>query len=146
MQYRIATIDDLPALLYFGEQLYLVERNFYTSVSYSKDEATTRYKKQFENPQALFLIVEDDDEKPAGYLYAHIDANKLCEVEVVYVDAQYRGRGIAQELVQRCREWAKSRHATSISTHIFVKNTASLHAFEKMGFQPHNIEYRLNFE
>jgi len=50
MIYRKATSLDLPRLLQFGEQLYLVEKEFDSTVTFSHQEASNRYTRQFANP------------------------------------------------------------------------------------------------
>ncbi len=150
MNYRYATKADLPTLLRFGEQLFLVEREFDRTVTFNQDEAQDRYSQQLENPLALFVVVETDDHHAAGYLYAHIDTSETgqlpqCEIEVVYVDEQYRGQGVAPELVKRALKWVKDTDARVqiVKTHIFADNLPSRRTFEKLSFRPHNVEYQL---
>lgn len=151
MNYRTASIEDMPILLNFGKKLFFIESEFDPTITYSQAEAESRYTKQFDNPLALFLIAETNEKLPVGYLYAHIDnagthQQPRCEIEVIFVDATYRGQGIATEFVRLALDWAKKNNVTIAHTHIFARNSSSIRMFRKLGFKPHNVEYLLRFE
>lgn len=147
MNYRIATQEDLSVLLQFGKELSLVESKYDETIVYEDTEARSRYIKQLSKPFALFLISETEEKLPTGYLYAHIDtSSQQGELEVVFISEEYRGQGLAQELVTRALEWMKGKQVFRVVTHIFAGNQSSQKAFEKLGFKPHNIEYLLKIQ
>lgn len=145
---RKADFTDIDVLQLFGKELHLVEKEFEPGLKYSEDESRVRYLKQLNNPLALFLIVEDDTKKPLGYLYAHAEEADVhdqleCNLEVIYLIPESRGKGLSNQLIQSCIDWAKKNHITKIKTEIFAQNTASRKAFEKNGFDPYLLIYSL---
>lgn len=125
-----------------------MEKEFEPNLEYSEDEARARYTRQLENPLALFLVAEDAALGPVGYLYAHAEKNEgssnlECNLEVIYIKPEFRGRGIANELIQSCLAWVKANQIQKIKTEIFAKNEVSRKAFEKNGFEPYVVIYSL---
>lgn len=145
---RKADFTDIEVLLLFGKELHFVEKKFESDLKYSEEESRMRYLKQLSNPLALFLIVEDDTRNPLGYLYAHAEETNEqdqleCNLEVIYLVPEFRGKGLSSQLIRSCIEWAKKNHITKIKTEIFAQNTASRKAFEKIGFDPYLLIYSL---
>lgn len=149
MNYRVATQEDLPVLLQFGEQLALIEAKFDETVGYEEEKVQARYTKQLANPLALFLIAETEESQSVGYLYAHVDPLdhiQQGEIEVVFIREEYRRQGIAQELIRRVLQWMKAHQVIRVVTHIFAENQSSRKTFERLGFESHNIEYLLKIK
>jgi GNAT superfamily N-acetyltransferase len=147
MNIRSAQNEDLETLLEMGKQLHLVEKKFEPLLTFSSEEATQRYSRELINPNALLLLAEEN-QRPIGYLYAHAEkveylaTNQMeCEIEVVFVFPEFRGRGVAQLLINRCIEWTKTKDVYRIKTGIYAQNTSSQSAFTKIGFEPYHIVY-----
>lgn len=149
MLIRKANINDIETLLDFGMKLHLVEKEFEPMLQYSKVEVQKKYTDELKNPLSLFLIVENDN-LSVGYLYAHakkINLNSkdlVCELEVVYVSPEFRGRGLAKDLINECIIWAKGKKILNIKTDIFAKNLPSKKTFEKIGFEEYSLTYSFN--
>lgn len=144
---KIATISDLNQLIKWGEKLHLVEKKFEPLLTFSKKESEDFYRKQLNNPEALFLVASIDNNL-VGYLYAHVDkvdylsTNKYeCEIEVIYLDEKARGTGISQELIQKCFDWIKTKDCFRVKAGIYSQNIASQNLFAKMGFEPYHSTY-----
>jgi len=149
---RRATKDDLDLLVEFGEELYLVEREFELEMAYSKEESKERYRRQLVNPEAVFLVAEVEG-KLVGYVYAHNERAEgvrggrvVCEMEVVYVEPKYRGRGVAGRLVEECKKWAGSKGVWRMEAVVFEENEASKRALGKMGFEVNSLTYKLDLD
>ena len=139
--------SDLEQLLSFGKSMFDAEKKFFPLLTYSVSEAHERYEKQISDERFLFLIAELD-QQPVGYLYAHLDSlgyvsifQPRCEIEVVYVEPQVRGRGVAQQLIGQAISWAQEHHAFQVTAGIFAENELSKHAFERSGFSTWHITY-----
>lgn len=147
---RKAKITDLELMLAWGKKVYEVERQYMPLLIYSAKEAKDRYLNQIDNPLFCFLIAEING-KPVGYLYAHLDQipylatkRKECEIEVIYLNEDSRGRGAAGELINACMLWAKNNRAFGIKAGIFADNIASIKAFQKTGFYLKHSTYCQN--
>lgn len=149
---RKATKNDLGALLEMGYELFLVEKNFEPLMTFSREEAENRYARQLQHSDALFLLLYVN-ENIAGYAYAHLDTSKHmstsrpeCDLEVIYLHSQFRGRGLSSFLISEVIQWAKEKNVFRVKTDIFAKNKASIQAFEKQGFQVHNVSFVLDMD
>ncbi len=70
--------------------------------------------------------VEGTSTSPVGYL------------EGIYVDEQYRRRGVAASLLKSCEDWAKERGCTEFASDCELKNAESLQFHLKCGFSEAN--------
>lgn len=70
--------------------------------------------------------VEGAESSPVGYL------------EGIYVRPGHRKKGIAKELVQFAKEWAKNRGCTELASDCEIGNEASRAFHAKMGFAEAN--------
>ena len=152
MLIRNANLNDIETLLNFGMKLHLIEKEFEPTLSYSKTEYFDKYSKQIKNPLALFLIIENSDALPVGYLYAHIEKTNsnskisICELEVVYILPEFRGKGLTTDLINECFIWVKNKNISKIKTEIFAKNVVSRKVFEKIGFKEHSLSYSIDLD
>ena len=70
--------------------------------------------------------VEGAESSPVGYL------------EGIFVDAAYRNKGYAKELLKQCEAWAKNMGCTEFASDCELTNTGSLAFHLKMGFEEAN--------
>lgn len=143
---RAATPNDLDLLLRWGRALHDVERAFEPQLTYNEAHARERYVEALHEPQTLFLIAELAA-LPVGYLYAYIvDAPpyfaaraKHCIIEVVYLEPQARGRGVAQNLIAGCSQWARAAGASQLLAGVYAANEPSITVFTNQGFAPYHV-------
>lgn len=67
--------------------------------------------------------VEGTDSSPVGYL------------EGIYVREEYRGRGLARDLVQHCEEFARQQGCRQFASDCTLSNTQSLRFHLATGFR-----------
>lgn len=70
--------------------------------------------------------VEGTDSSPVGYL------------EGIFVEQEYRNKGYAKELLQKCEEWAKKKGCVEFASDCELNNKASLTFHLRMGFAEAN--------
>lgn len=66
--------------------------------------------------------VEGTDSSPVGYL------------EGIFVEKEYRKKGLAKEMLEACQEWAKEQGCTEFASDCELDNEDSLKFHLKMGF------------
>lgn len=80
----------------------------------------------FAQCQLRFDYVEGTHSSPVGYL------------EGLYVEEPYRRQHFAQQLVQACEQWAKSKGCTEFASDCELSNVESLNVHLKLGFTEAN--------
>ena len=70
--------------------------------------------------------VEGTDSSPVGYL------------EGIYIEEDYRGKGLAGQLLRACEDWARAMGCTEFASDCELENTQSLHFHLKLGFEEAN--------
>jgi len=58
----------------------------------------------------------------------------------MYVQPDWRGFHIAEELVKACMDWARSQEAKIVKLGVTATNTAAIRCYARCGFQVYGIE------
>lgn len=96
---------------------------------------------ELSNRSACFLTALFDN-KVAGYLGAHIAVGE-CYIDNIAVFPQFRGQGIAQQLILALIGQIKKQNGEFVSLEVRESNFPAIHVYEKAGFQKMGI--RKNF-
>ena len=80
----------------------------------------------FANVSLRFDYVEGTESSPVGY------------PEGIFVDENFRNRGIARSLVKSCEDWAKEKGAKEFASDCLLDNTQSLKFHLAIGFEEAN--------
>lgn len=80
----------------------------------------------FANVSLRFDYVEGTESSPVGYL------------EGIFVDENFRNRGIARSLVKSCEDWAKEKGAKEFASDCLLNNIQSLKFHLAIGFEEAN--------
>jgi GNAT superfamily N-acetyltransferase len=150
IQFRIATVDDLPNVIrmladdFLGGMREKVEANI--------SENYVRAFREIENDLNNELIVAELDGKIVGAFQLtftpslSFQGGKRCTVESVRVDSSLRGKGIGREMMLWAIERAKEKGCVSmqLTTH---KERENAHRFyEKLGFELTHLGMKLKLE
>ena len=151
MDIRTATIDDLETLLEFEQALISYERPLDPTLK--KDEKIYYYDLPalIESKESQVFVVELDGEI-VGCGFGKIEENKPKFIEkhrgyigLIYVDENYRRRGIAEKIFENLFEWFKERDVWEAMLRVYHDNDAAVKAYEKIGFSTGLIEMKMNF-
>ncbi len=126
MLYRPYAAPDLDALYAIEELCFRHPLRF-----------SRRYVRQLvENPDAATWIAEDAHQ-PTGFVvvdWAQKRGLIAAYVQTLEVLPQYRGQGIAAELLRRGEHSASAAGAAQIMLHVDENNAAAIHLYEKAGY------------
>ena len=151
LTFREATPNDLPQLLQIEQYIVEAERPFNTSI---KPGNPTYYNmEQLVTSNDAYLIVAEDSGNIIGTGYAQIRESKDSLVHdqhsylgFMYVDPEYRGKGINQDIMDQLVAWSKDRDIHDLYLDVYAQNDAAIRAYQKAGFAPCLIEMKLSVE
>lgn len=148
IQFRVATLTDLPILLQFEQGIITAERPFDPTL---KPDPISYY-----NLEELILsdkaevIVAETNSKIIASGYAKILQGKpyhthynYAYLGFMFVRPEYRGKGIIQGIVNQLKKWAKANALTEIRLEVYDDNASAIRAYEKSNFKKHMIEMRM---
>jgi ribosomal protein S18 acetylase RimI-like enzyme len=108
------------------------------------------YQSRFSDRNSCVLVAEVDGEI-AGFAYLEFDEYNFEEMlrkgiwlHDIYVDAAFRGRGIAKELLRASAEEAKRFGAEKLLLTVAAKNAGAQKVFAKAGFRQTMMEMTLD--
>ena len=109
-------------------------------------------EKMILNDDVRFVVAERDNEL-IGCGFARIDRAKVylshsqqAYLGLMYVDPGYRGQSINGGIVERLKQWCRTRGVTELRLDVYSNNLIALGAYEKAGFSKHMIEMRLRLD
>ena len=93
---------------------------------------------------AVFLAISDD--RSVGFAQCGLrhdyvegtDTSPVGYLEGIFVEEEYRKRGIAKEMLDACQRWAKEQGCTEFASDCELVNEGSLKFHLKMGFSEAN--------
>ena len=146
--YRKAILDDLYVLNEFEQALIECERPYASNL---KEGVISYYdiKSLIKNPDALLYVAEIKGRLVgSGYALikdsvAYKKPERFAYLGFMYVQPEYRGKGINGTLVKKLISWAKSKNIQEIQLDAYAKNDSALRAYEKLGFKPDLLKMRL---
>jgi ribosomal protein S18 acetylase RimI-like enzyme len=83
--------------------------------------------------RALFFVI---NEKPVGLsaLYRSSNNQQLGEIKQVWISPEYRGKGIADNLLLELINWGKANDYKLIEANVIKGNERAIRFYEKNGF------------
>ena len=145
---RKATLEDLPKLLNFEQEIIEAERPFDVTI---KEGPISYYDigEMIQDTKACVLVAEIDGGVVAsGYAIPkkarhYLDHEFYAYLGFMYTDVAYRGRGINAQIVEELKQWSHAKGFQEIRLTVYNDNISAIKAYEKVGFKKHIIEMRL---
>ncbi len=135
-----ATLAQLAARTFrdaFGAQNNPLDLEQYISVAFSLE----KMEEELSDPASTFYIAHDDD-KPAGYIKLRTSKKPDCiddafpiELERIYVDQPYLGKGVGSALMKRALEEGQKAGFKTIWLGVWKKNEKAVAFYLKWGYQ-----------
>jgi ribosomal protein S18 acetylase RimI-like enzyme len=145
---RTATLEDLPVLLAFEQEIIKAERPFDITI---KEDPVSYYDlgQMIQDSNAHVVVAELDGKIVAsGYAIPkkarhYLDHEWYAYLGFMYTDENYRGRGINALVVEALKQWSVENGFKEIRLTVYSDNLPAIKAYEKVGFKKHIIEMRL---
>ncbi len=148
---RTAKIEDLPILLDFEQKLIEAERPM--DVTLKKEKISYYSIEDYIKADHTEVIVAEVDGEIAGSGYGQIrdrldyfQQKQLGYIGFMYVKEEHRGKGVSQAIIKCLYDWFKAKDLEEIRLTVYEKNPRAIRAYEKVGFEKHLIEMRINLK
>ena len=146
---RNATLDDLPVLLDFEQEIIKAERPFDPTI---KEDPVSYYDlgQMIQDPQSCVVVAEVDNKIVAsGYAISkrarqYLDHEYYAYLGFMFTDESHRGMGINAKIVEALKKWSIENGFKEIRLTVYNDNLPAIKAYEKVGFKKHIIEMRLD--
>lgn len=144
---RPAIIGDLESILKLNKALFDYETNFNTeyNLDWTYSEVGRSYfTRRIEEDKNIALVAEDNGEV-VGYivvtLYSQpfLKENPIAELENMFVDESYRGKGIGKRLVEKAKRLAKEKGAKRFKVEAAAQNEKAIKFYKSCGFEDFDV-------
>ncbi|NAW58579.1 MULTISPECIES: GNAT family N-acetyltransferase/peptidase C39 family protein [unclassified Vibrio] len=124
MDIRLALSRDLSAL------------NELENTLFDGDKISPRQMKRFLQSGQAMIFVAEDKGSLAGYaLLLFHQGTQLSRLYSIAVKPDFRGRGIAQSLIEQCERAALDQGCITLRLEVREDNTSAIKLYEKLGFK-----------
>jgi GNAT superfamily N-acetyltransferase len=148
IQVRCAKPEDLDKLLAFEQSIIEYERPMV------RDMMTDKFHyydlKEMLASENCEVVVAVDDNQVIASGHARIKQSRSYLTHdfhsflgFMYVERDFRGKGINKLIIEHLIEWSKGKGATCCALTVFDQNQSAIKAYEKMGFKKDIIEMNL---
>lgn len=94
--------------------------------------------------QAICFMARDRHSgRPTGFVLAgvHSDSSmwkhrEWAEIEALFVDKEWRGSGLAQELLDAVYDWAEKQGQSVVQLYVTATNERAINLYQNEGFRP----------
>ena len=151
MLIRKANLNDIETLLRFEQGVIKAERPFDITL---KPGPIHYYDiEEMIKASHIELVVAELNGKIVGSGYARLEEAKPylrharhAYLGFMYVDPDYRGRGVNQKIIEALRTWSLSQNVSEMRLDVYFKNDNAIRAYEKAGFTKHMVEMRMDIK
>jgi diamine N-acetyltransferase len=147
MKIRKAEKSDFLAIQRLNKALFDFEERFKHAynLNWPFEKAGKEYfAKRLRQGKAIIFIAEENSEQ-IGYIIAFIDSypyrlsNPICEIENMFVEGQYRRKGVGQALMEAVRSEAKRRKVRRLRVGAIAQNKNAIEFYRSQGFKDVNL-------
>lgn len=151
VQIRKATLEDLPKLLEFEQNIINAERPFDATLA----KGSISYydlKSMIDNPN-VEIVVASLNELIVGSGYAKIEVAKpyldhkvYAYLGFMFTDEDYRGKGINSKIIEALKIWCLKKEIVEIRLDVYDQNEAAVMAYTKSGFKKDMVTMRIRLK
>lgn len=126
--YRVANAFDLPVFVSLDKDLF----------PYSPWSAS-QYKEELSSPTRHFVVALNEQQSIIGYAGVFAPGQAEADVLTVGVVPEYRGKGIAKELIALLTDWANAQGSTAMMLEVKTDNHEAIRLYESLGYLKLNV-------
>ena len=106
--------------------------------TYKDDSAKSEseWKSRLENPNNIYVFAQDqDNDTLVGMMGAFKKEGDVWYVVGVYVNSQFRGKGISTQLIEHLLEKFKQKNGKNIELMVNINQASAIALYKKFGFE-----------
>lgn len=98
------------------------------------------YHENFYLDEDRLLLLVKDNNKSVGYLYGFIEKTegicleKASLLDALFIEEEYRHKGIGKELINKFISWSKDNNCKFIDLKVMNKNKEAINLYHSLGF------------
>ena len=134
-------LNSLLTLLIRDEKQYddTIDENF---------TVTNMYENYIYDLNRLILVAEDDNNNIIGYIYGYITNDEVSKrtavLDALYVESEYRNKGIADKLINYFKKWVSDNNIDIIDVNVCSNNIKAKNLYKKHNFKTIKETMRLD--
>ncbi|SRR5260221_3550370 len=124
----------------------VIESNLYQKGSLEKESLDTEKVKEqtsslfdgvLKHPEDQHYIVADAEGKLVGFILVEVSGMYVgrSSIDDLYIQSEYRNKGIGKVLLQAAFEWLKSKGAKRVGLGVHKSNEVAIKLYKSMGFE-----------
>ena len=139
MNIRKANLQDASIVNGFLTKLIHDEKKYDSNIN-DKCEIKEFYENMISNDDSCILIAEYEN-KIVGYLYGFIVndgdtcINLTSKLDALYVEEEYRNKGIANSLIDEFKKWSRTKNIKIIEVSVCNENESAINLYSKHNFK-----------
>lgn len=143
---RKATLNELPILNNFLQELITVERTMDNSLEQHKHITYYNISDLItSNDSELYVAVINNEIVGSGYGQIrqnkpHFAHKEHGHVGFMFVKAEHRGKGISKQILNAIFKWFRLRGIIETRLEVYQDNPSAIKAYEKVGFKKNLIK------
>jgi len=144
-----ATLDDLESIILLNQKLCEKEHCEFDKTidsDYPASKAGRKYfSERLKNDMSLKLVAENQGKIIGYFIGALIEPEdyrtieRLGEGENMFIEPEYRNKGIGTEFMKRFETWCKEKGVNRLRHVVSAKNIRAKRLYEKLGFKEYDI-------
>jgi PhnO protein len=113
---------------------------------FDKTDFKKIYLENISNENNIYLVAVDESEEAIGFISCHGQdllhhGGMTFEIQELYVDRQYRERGVAHSLIKALFEELKTNECVSIEVAVNKERKLAHSFYSKLGFSSTHIKF-----
>jgi len=105
------------------------------------------YKNYIDNNKTNLLIAVENS-NIIGYIFTKIieveSEKKSAKIDALYIEEDYRNKGIATKLIEKSINWIKDNSIDNITINVMYQNEVAKKLYYKLGFENYSITLKNN--
>jgi PhnO protein len=135
---RNASLKDAEVIFLFISHL--------EEMSFNLEDFKVRYAENIDNPDILYLVGVNENDKPLGFLSCHGQSllhheGMVFEIQEMYVAKNSRDQGIGKALYAALEERLKALDCQSLEVTTNAKRTDARKFYLKLGFEQNHVKF-----